>query len=153
MSLIEIMVSLVLLGTLVSATLVGLSTTINASALDRDHANAHAWLQSAADMLYAREIIICGTYDPLDQVNDLALIADQYDQTIKQTENPEGWPDSSIEVIGLEWWSIDIAADGLGTEAWGSQCDAGDTNLQKVALRVSAEDGRIVEEVEVIIGG
>lgn len=153
MSVIEVLVSIVLLGTLVAATLVGLSTTINASSLDRDHANAHAWLQTAADMLYARDVITCGTLDPADALTDVALVAQEYENTVRQTDNPEGWPASSIEVIGLAWWSIDIGVDGVGTEAWGTQCDAGDTNLQKVALRVTAEDGRIVEEVEVIIGG
>lgn len=153
MSLVEILVSVVLLGTVVAATLTGLQATITASALDRDHANAHAWLQTAADMLYARELIVCGSLDPADPLNDIALIANEYQQTIRQTENPEGWSAPNISVIGLEWWSIDIDSNGVGTEAWGTECDAGDTNLQKVELQVTAEDGRIVEEVEVIIGG
>ena len=153
MSLIEATISIALMGLLVTAVLAGLSTTINASALDRDHANAHAWLQTAADMLYARDIVTCGTLDPTDPVNDIALIANEYQATIRQTDNPEGWSNANIDVIALEWWSIDIAADGSGTEQWGNVCDAGDTNLQKVAMRVTAEDGRIVEEVEVIIGG
>lgn len=152
-SLIEVVVSLALMGVLITVTLTGLSTTINASGLDRDHANAHAWLQTAADMLYARDIVTCGTLDPSDPVSDIALIAEEYQSTIRQTDNPEGWSNANIDVIGLEWWSIDIAANGLGTEQWGAVCDAGDTNLQKVAMRVTAEDGRIVEEVEVIIGG
>lgn len=153
MSLVEILVSVVLLGTVVAATLTGLQATITASALDRDHANAHAWLQTAADMLYARELIVCGSLDPVDPLNDIALIANEYEQTIRQTENPEAWSAPNISVIGLEWWSIDINSNGVGTEAWGTECDAGDTNLQKVELQVTAEDGRIVEEVEVIIGG
>ncbi len=152
-SLIEILVSLALMGILIVTALAGLSTTINASGLDRDHANAHAWLQTAADMLYAREIVTCGTLDPLDPVADVALTMQEYENTVRQTDNPEGWSNANIDIIGLEWWSIDIGPDGGGTEQWGIDCDAGDTNLQKVALRVTAEDGRIVEEVEVIIGG
>ena len=153
MSLIEILIAIVLMGTVVLATLTGLNATINASALGRDHANAHAWLQTAADMLYARELITCGSMDSTNPINDIALIANEYQQTIQQTDNPEGWSSPNISVIGLEWWSIDIDSNGVGTEAWGTVCDAGDTNLQKVELQVTAEDGRIVEEVEVIIGG
>lgn len=41
---IEILVAIVLLGMTVVATLVALSSTLVATALDRDHANAHAWL-------------------------------------------------------------------------------------------------------------
>jgi type II secretory pathway pseudopilin PulG len=152
-SLIEILIAVVLMGTVVTATLTGLHATIAASALDRDHANAHAWLQTAADMLYARELVPCGSMDPLDPLNDIALIANEYQGTIRQTDNPEGWSSPNISVIGLEWWSIDIDSNGVGTEAWGTTCDAGDTNLQKVELQVTGEDGRIVEEVEVIIGG
>ena len=151
--LIEVVIAIVLLGTVVAASVAGLTTTINASSLDRDHANAHAWLQTAADMLYARELVVCGTMDPLDPVNDVALVAAEYQATIRQTENPENWGANNISVIALEWWSIDIDSAGVGTESWGTQCDAGDTNLQKVELQVTAEDGRIVEEVEVIIGG
>ena len=145
-------ISIVLLGTIVSATLAGLTTTIKASAIDRDHANAHAWLQTAADMLYARDLINCGTKDPLDPANDMALIAAEYEATVQQTENPEGWSNSNISIIGIEWWSIEIV-NGIGTEAWGPECDEPDTSLQKIELQVTAEDGRIVEEVEVIIDG
>ena len=152
-SLIEVLIAVVLLGTVVVATLGTLFATINASALDRDHANAHAWMQTAADMLYARELISCDSMDPGNPANDMALIKAEYEATIQQTENPEEWPSANIEIINLEWWSIDILPTGLGVEAWGTQCDSGDTNLQKIELQVRAEDGRIVEEVEVIIGG
>ena len=157
-TLVEIIVAIVLLGTVVAATLTTLTTTITAGALDRDHANAHAWLQTAADMLYARELISCGEdkvpATPTVELYTIQEIADLYEATIMSTENPEGWSSSNIQVVGLEYWSIDVdPATGVGTEAWGTTCDAKDTNLQKVELRVTAEDGRIVEEVEVIIGG
>ncbi len=150
-SLIEVMIAVVLLATVVAATLTALTTTITASALDRDHANAHAWLQTAADMLYARDLDQC---DPaVTPATEIADTIAEYQSTIQQTDNPEGWSAVNIQIIGLEWWSIDIdPVTGVGTEAWGTQCDSGDTNLQKIELRVTAEDGRIVEEVEVIIG-
>ena len=150
-TLIEVLIGIVLLGTVVTATLTGLATAITASALDRDHANAHAWLQTAADMLYARELDQC---DPAaDPATEIADTIAEYQSTIQQTDNPEGWSAANIQVINLEWWSIDIdPATGIGTEAWGTHCDSGDTNLQRVEMRVTAEDGQIVEEVEVIIG-
>ena len=153
---IEILISVVLLGTVVAGTLQLLTTTISASALDRDHANAHAWLQTGADMLYARDLISCGVIGT-DPDGDGAVITfddirNEYEATVQQTDNPEDWPDGNISVIDLKWWSIDIGTDGVGTEAWGTLCDSDDTNLQKIELRVRAEDGRIVEEVEVILG-
>ena len=56
-------------------------------------------------------------------------------------------------MTNVEFYSIDIdSVTGLGTEAWGTVCDSGDTNLQRISMQVTSEDGQIVEEVEVIIG-
>src|SRR5690606_9875309 len=49
---VEVLVAIVLLGTVVVGTLAGVRATLLSSAVDRDHANAHAWLQSASDLLY-----------------------------------------------------------------------------------------------------
>ena len=148
-SLIEILIGISLLGTVVAATLTGLTTAVTASALDRDHANAHAWLQTAADMLYARDLDECdATVDPATEIaNTIA----EYESTIRQTDNPEGWSPGNIHVTNVEFYSIDIdPVSGLGTEAWGTTCRG--SNLQRVSMRVTSEDGDIVEEVEVIIG-
>jgi len=153
-TLIEIVIAVVLLGMVVAATLTSLTVTINASALDRDHANAHAWLQTGADMLYARDPIECDSVDEFGNPLTLADIQAAYQNTVRQTDNPEDWAPSNITVTSLEFWSIYIdPATGQGTEAWLTSCNAEATNLQKVSLRVTAEDGKIVEEVEVIIGG
>lgn len=149
-TLIEILISIVLLGTVVSATLTGLIVVITASAADRDHANAHAWLQTGADMLYARDLDEC---DPaIASATEIANTMAEYESTVQQTDNPEGWGAGNILVTNVEWWRIDIdPVTGVGTEAWGTVCDSVDTNLQRVSLRVTSESGRIVEEVEVII--
>lgn len=150
-SLIEVVIAVVLLGTVVTATLTALTSTISASALDRDHANAHAWLQTAADMLYATDVWDCDSANPpATEITD----AIAYYQTLaSNTDNPEGWAASNIEVIDLDWWSYEVDPNtGITTEQWSTLCDE-DTTLQRVGLRVRGEDGRIVEEVEVIIGG
>ena len=54
-TLIEIVIGVALMGLVVGGTMTLLGTTIRASRLDRDHSNAHAWLQTASDMLYARD--------------------------------------------------------------------------------------------------
>jgi type II secretory pathway pseudopilin PulG len=150
-SLVEITISIVLLGSIIAATLTALTTTITASALDRDHANAHAWLQTASDMLYAREVRQCDESKPAAE--EIAATIDDYQDTVSATENPEDWESHLITVTGVQWWSIDKDANGVGVESWGTVCDSIDTNLQRVSLRVRAPDGKIVEEVEVIIGG
>jgi hypothetical protein len=149
-TLIEILIGIVLLGTVVSATLTGLITVITAGTVHRDHANAHAWLQTGADMLYARELYDC---DPaIDATTEISNTIAAYEATVQQTDNPEGWSAGNIQVTGVKWWRIDIdPASGVGTEGWGEICDSADTNLQRVSLQVTSQNGRIVEQVEVII--
>ena len=89
-----------------AATLTALTTAVTASAIDRDHANAHAWLQTAADMLYARELDVCDpAADPATEISDTIA---EYEATVQQTDNPEGWSDGNITVTGVQFWSIDI---------------------------------------------
>lgn len=128
-----------------------LGGTIHATALNRDHANAHAWLQTAADMLYARELERCDPTSSVPMTTQRLAIMGQYETTVQETENPEAWSPGNIEVTDLEFWHIAIAPDDSLEEDWVT--DRCTTDLQKVRLQVRAEDGRIVEEVEVIIGG
>jgi type II secretory pathway pseudopilin PulG len=163
-TLIEIVIAVVLLGMTVVATLSLLAATINGTALDRDHSNAHAWLQTASDILYARPLEKCVDLttplvlsDPLpteadwnDQITDLI---DTYEDTVQDTDNPEDWPVGNIEIVQLELWHYERdPVTNAVDEGWDNWCDP-DSNLQKVKLRVRGLDGRIVEEVEVIIGG
>lgn len=148
MSLIEILISITLMGTVVVATLTALTTSITASAVDRDHANAHAWLQTAADTLYASDLTQCNAVAP--GVVDVDDIKANYRDVVQNTENPEHWPPGNIDVVGIELWHYDIVA-GHESSGWGTLCDSSETNLQKVQLRVRAEDGSIVEEVEVVL--
>jgi prepilin-type N-terminal cleavage/methylation domain-containing protein len=150
-SLTEVLIAVVLMGLVVVPTMSLLIGTIKATALDRDHANAHAWLQTAADMLYARELDRCDPNSSVPIATQRLAIMDSYETTVRETQNPSGWAAKNIEVVDLEFWHIIKAADDSLEEDWVT--DRCTTDLQKVELRVRADDGRIVEEVEVIIGG
>lgn len=134
--------SIVLIGMVVTALLVTLRTTVSAGALNRDHANAHAWLQSASDVLYGSPRADCGT-----QTASLAGdVADEYEAIIRATSNPEGWPADHISVVRpVLFWD--------GESQYQSTCydDAG-INLQLITIEVRGLDGRIVESVQVVKG-
>jgi prepilin-type N-terminal cleavage/methylation domain-containing protein len=150
-SLIEVLISIVLIGTVISATLTTLQVTIRASGTDRDHSNAHAWLQTAADVLYARPLEPCGPADGIATNKD--AIISTYEATLQQTENPEDWPDTNIEIYDLQFWHINIdPVTKFTEEGWGDLCDTSDTNLQRIGIEVRSDSGEIVEQVEVIIG-
>lgn len=142
-SLVEIIVSIVLIGLLVVAMLITMATATNSSALDRDHINAHAWLQSAADVLYGFERLDCGT----ETASNEATIRQQYQDFIRaNSTNPEGWDASNLDVLApVQFWD--------GKQAYGPICyDDSGINLQLIRLRVTAPDGRIIETVEVVKG-
>jgi prepilin-type N-terminal cleavage/methylation domain-containing protein len=150
-SLVEVLISIVLIGMVVGATLTTLQVTILASGTDRDHSNAHAWLQTAADVLYARPLEPCAPAGS-SATNKDAIIS-TYEATLQQTENPEGWADTNIEIYDLQFWHINIdPVTKFTEEGWGDLCDTSDTNLQRIGIEVRSEGGEIVERVEVIIG-
>jgi Tfp pilus assembly protein PilV len=153
-SLIEIVIAVVLMGLVLVATMSLLTTTISASRLDRDHSNAHAWLQTASDMLYAREPEHCDeTLTTASAIeNKRQEIIAEYRATVQETENPEHWPQGNIEVVDLRFWHYARSSSTNGVEE-GWVADRCTTKLQLVKLRVRDEGGDIIEEVEVIIGG
>lgn len=138
---VEILVSIVLIGMVVSAILVTLRTSIGASSLNRDHANAHAWLQSASDLLYGYEREDCGTA----LLSREAALRDTYEAVARDADNPEGWLDDRLSVVQpVLFWDGDV---------YQTVCrDDDGLNLQLVTLEVRAPDGRIVESVQVVKG-
>ena len=158
-TLIEIIIAVVLMGTVVVGTLSLLTTTIGATSTNRDHSNAHAWLQTASDMLYAREPIYCvgvnasnAPLTPAEINAQRTSIMAAYQATVQSTENPEGWPIGNIKVIDLLFWHYGRNSTTNGVdEGW--YADRCTTRLQLIKLSVRNPDGDIIEEVEVIIGG
>jgi type II secretory pathway pseudopilin PulG len=141
-TLIEILISIVLLGLVVGAMLTTLVVTVSASATERDHANAHAWLQTASDVLYGLERHDCGT----EAVAQQDQVRTFYEDSIRGTaENPEQWPADKIEVVSpVLFW------DGTGYQ---TTCyDDKNINLQLITIRVRNLDGKIVESVQVVKG-
>ena len=139
MSLIEVILSITLLGLVMASMLTTLAVTVSASATERDHANAHAWLQSATDVLYGEQRIDCD--DP--------TLEDGYRAVIAATQDPEGWWEAanpgSIELVSpVLFWDGDIYQ--------GTCYDDQNVNLQLLKLRVKNPAGDIVETVEVVKG-
>ena len=152
-TLIEIVVGVALMGLVVGGTMTLLGTTIRASRLDRDHSNAHAWLQTASDMLYARDPDLCdSSFNQTQLLAQRATIMADYQNTARQTENPEHWAAQNFRVTDLLFWHyarnpVTNAVD----EGW--YPDKCTTKLQLVKLLVRSDAGEIIEEVEVVIGG
>lgn len=139
-TLVELLIAVVLLGTGVAAMLTALTVTISATATERDHANAHAWLQSAADTLYRSERMDCTE-------NTLAEIEAAYQLVLDSSEDPEGWHavGGLIEIVSpVLFWD--------GDQYQGVCYDDQNINLQLITIQVSNPDGKIVETVQVVKG-
>lgn len=138
-TLVEIVITIVLLSLGVVAMLTTLNVTILATATERDHANAHAWLQSASDLLYGHERMDC------DQ-HSLSTIESTYQSVIDGSDDPEGWHASggSIQIVSpVLFW------DGTNYQ---STCFDDFTALQLITIRVADPNGKIVETVQVVKG-
>jgi hypothetical protein len=141
-SLVEILVSVVLIGMVVTAVLVTLRTSVSASSTNRDHVNGHAWLQSASDVLYGSAREDCGT----EALSREPQVRAAYEAIVRTTANPEGWPAEQISVVPpVLFW------DGDSTYQTTCYDDSG-VNLQLITIEVRGPNGRIVESVQVVKG-
>ena len=116
----------------------GLLASVVGSRVERDHARAHEWLQSATEVL-VNDVswIDCTTTNPAD-------LADDYEAELQSFVDivPPGWGAYDIEVpVDVEY------PDPSG--AYGFPCDP-DENRQKIVLQVKSPDNRIIETVEVV---
>jgi hypothetical protein len=136
---IEVLVSIVLLGTVVVATLAALRTTVIGTAIERDHARAHEWLQSASEILI-NDI----TYVDCD-TNSATEIKDAYQSALRSTPSiiPNEWNAPQITVLSPVTF-------GQPSGLYSATC-AGDVDRQLVTLEVTDTDGDIVEQVDVVV--
>jgi hypothetical protein len=148
-TLIEILIAIVLLGGVVGGTLATLRATILSGTVQRDHAKAHAWLQSSSDVLYGSEKVSCKPSES-DVSNELATRT-AYDAIVKDLETPDDWKDWQMNVVQpvLFWNAGNLDADPDVDLYFGAGCDPSLT-LQLIELEVRSPSGRIIESVEIV---
>lgn len=141
-SLVEVMVAIMLTGTLAVAGMITLRTSIRASSIDRDHSNAHAWLQTASDVLYGAPRFDCGT----EAIANEAAVRNYYDSVVQGTSNPRNWPAANISIVEpVMFWD--------GTSEYQQICfDDSGINLQLIKIEVRDPSGQIVESVQIVKG-
>jgi type II secretory pathway pseudopilin PulG len=151
MTFIEVLVAIVLLGTVVMAVLTALQTTVIATATERDHSRAGQWLESAAKAI---EDAPFGNCDASSGTTQSAIDAlDVYDTYVKAAPVPAGWSSGQISVEDL----LDI--DVWDGSAWvpyslTAACfDDFELRIQRVRITVESPDGRILEILEVVKRG
>lgn len=156
-SLTELVVTISLMGLVVSAVLAGLRVAVTASGTDRDQAVAFAWLHAASDEIYRSERIPCST----DGEGRNRAIATYTDAATRATP-PPAWTGAggaplalaSIRVVDVEYlgrigvddvfdWGPDFCFEGAGYA---------DSPLytQRVTVEVVFPDGVTTQTLEMV---
>jgi len=149
---VELLVAIVLLGIAVVATLAALRATVIGTAVERDHARAHQWLQAAVGAVQEADYVPCndvGTFATAQQhmVHDYKTAIDA------TTTAPPGWGDSQLAVLSpIEVWD--------GNKYW-TPTEAGvpdpcykaaGFSLELITIQVQDPLGEIIEKVQVVKG-
>jgi hypothetical protein len=147
-TIVEIVIAVVLIGGVVAGTMATLKATVISGAIHRDHSNAHGWLQSASDVLYASEKVFC---DGSATDEGEATVRAAYEAVVDAVPNPQDWEDWQIRIVpNVTFWNAkDDNGDSIVEYYFGSECDPS-LSLQLIELEVQNIDGRIIETVEIV---
>jgi prepilin-type N-terminal cleavage/methylation domain-containing protein len=147
-TLIEVLIALTLLGGVIGGSIATLRAATIGETMHRDHSRAHAWLQSASDLLYAAEKTPCSTTDA--DAGELA-VRTAYDAIVTAVANPPDWRDWQLRVLpNVQFWNAaNLDADPDDEFFFGPACDPSLT-LQLIELEVRLPDGKIIETVEIV---
>lgn len=110
-SMVEILVSIVLLGMAAVAVLVALRTSIHASAVDKNLATTYEYLQSVSDQIYEAPRVPC--YQTVPSPPKAA-----YDAVAKLAPVPPGWT-KTAKVTNVEFLGKALPDDPF---SWGAFC-------------------------------
>lgn len=142
---IELLVSIVLIGIGVIATTTALRTTVIASAIERDHARAQQWLQSAIGQIEALEFGDCSNTAPLNLTSGADIQAYYQTSGADAATVPAGWAGTLADV------SVAVPEVWNGSSYVAFDCVLNDgARHQRVELTATSPDGTILEQVEVI---
>ena len=147
-TLIEVLIAIVLLGGVIAGTMATLQATTLSGEIHRDHSRAHAWLQSASDVLYAAPKVQCNMTDA--DKGELT-VRTTYDAIIDAAPKPAEWSAWQIKVVPkVKFWnSANLDTDPDLEYFFGSDCDPS-LQLQLIEIQVASPSGRIIESVEIV---
>ena len=138
-SYVEILVSIVLVGSVVIATLVSLRATIVANEVGDQRSQLLLWMQNGVEAVQRHP------YEPC--TSGVAGVAAAYDSAVAAVVPPDGMGGGSLTVDGVEFLSIEPVTH---VERWGTQCDTG-RGVQLVTMRAIAPDASQTITLEVIV--
>jgi prepilin-type N-terminal cleavage/methylation domain-containing protein len=156
-SLIEMVVTIAIMGLLVTAVITAVRMSVASSATDRDQAVAFTWLQAASDEIYRAPRVPC-TSDGSGRL----LAIDQYTVAAREAVVPPVWQTSSgaprdaaaVTVTNVEYLgrtSVDDIFDwGPGFCFEGGTFADSPLYTQRVTVQVTFPDGSTIQTLEMV---
>lgn len=138
-SYVEILVSIVLVGSVVIATLVSLRATIVANEVGDQRSQLLLWMQNGVEAVQRH------AYEPC--TSGVPGVTAAYASALPTVAPPDGMAGGSLTIDGVEFLSIEPVTH---VEQWGTLCDA-DRTAQLVTLRATAPDASQTIVIEVLI--
>lgn len=146
---IELLISIVLIGTVVIGVMAAVRTTVIATRTEREHARAGQWLESAGKAIETAPFGNCSLVAGVPQSSVDAQA--EYDTAVQAAPVPEGWSDYAISVAAdIDVWDGSAWVPYSATTA--CYDDTG-LRLQRILLTVANPAGAIIETVEVVKRG
>ncbi len=147
---VEMLVAIVLLGTTVVGVLTAVRATVIGSAVERDHAKAHQWLQSAIGVITSEPFVNCD----ISGFPDGSNIQDAYkNAVIAKADVPDGWLSTAadIQVLAPKVWNGLTFVDFNAQLSPSPSCyDQNQLRQQLIKIEVRNPSGEIIENVEVV---
>lgn len=145
-SLVEILVSLVLMGTVMVAVMAALFSAIHASAINDDEATLDAALGAAADGLGDALFVPCPE----------AVTPNAYEQYVDLGASAVGWPAGAVTVVDVEYWNPAVGQWAASNGVSGSECDSAvwlstAKAMQKIDVRAETPNGAASRTIEVVV--
>lgn len=150
-SIVEIVISVALMGITVVAVLSGIQVVVSASLTDRDQAQAFEWLQAASDSIYSADREPCTS----DGTGRLAAIA-VYDAAAQLASVPPAWDgtDAALEVTNVEYLGrLTVDSDFEWGETFcfeGTGFVESPLYTQRVTISVTSPDSSITQTLEMV---
>lgn len=138
-SLVEVLVTIVIVGVTFSALLGGLFTTITVSSLHRKQATADSVARSAAE--WVKDSV----------ANPYANCGGIGSYSVSGLQKPSGY---SVAITSVEYWdgALPVAGTPYSLDThMGSSCPGGaDKGVQRITIAVTSADAQVHETVQVI---
>lgn len=145
-TLIEVLIAIMLTGTLIIAVIGAMRVVISASAFSDEQAGVEAVLGGAADQLGGVTLIPCP---------DLSG-PNSYEQFAQSGAASVDWPASTASIEEIKFWNPDTvdweASNGIGSDSCDSKVFLSTAKaMQRVRVRVTSPNGSVTRTIDVVV--